>query len=484
MPTEHLRTAGEGDTATSNEAMVSIVERRDLPDPWPLRRVLGPSLVLVAVALGSGEFVLWPFASSRAGLGLLWVAVIGLATQFVVNMEIERYTLATGETVISGFTRIWSHWAWIFVFFIAVSWVWPGWVTGAATVAGFIFGWQPDTVTTVSVLGLVAIGIALSTSPVVYRMVERIQWVLMGWVIAFATAAAILVTDLDTWTTFATNFTLQLHPDLNPPLILGLLVFAGAGGTLNLAFSNWVRDKGMGMGADRRPLESPFIGAPTTLAPTAVRFRETEENLHRWGKWWRVANLEHFVLFFLLGFIVIAILSALSAATVFEMDLGQGLDFIRSEGQALGRIGPWLRNLFWVTGAVILFSTNLGILDHLGRLIADIVKSNWLSGRSAWTESKLYVIVVWVEIVVGSMILLLAFEAPLLLMVIAGSIGGVVMFVYSALLIRLNRRALPQAIRLRGLRLWAMVWAVLLFGGFSFFVIWTGFGPWVTGGGG
>jgi hypothetical protein len=470
--------AGDSDGAHS-------LEREDLPEPLPLRRVLGPSLLLVAVAIGSSEFVLWPFVSSRAGLGLIWIAVIGLTTQFFVNMEIERYTLATGETVIAGFTRIWAHWAWIFVGLIAVSWVWPGWVAGASTVAGFVFGWQPDTLATVSVLGLVAIGIALSISPVVYGVVERIQWVLVGWVIAFGVAAALLVTDLDTWGTIAADFSLQLHPDLSPPLILGLAVFAGAGGTLNLALSNWVRDKGMGMGAHLMPIESPLTGHPSKAAPIGQPFRDTEENLRRWRGWWKVANQEHLLLFFLLGLIIIATLSALSTATVFGLDIGQGLDFIRAEGQALGeRVGPWFRNLFWVSGAVILFSTNLGILDHMGRLIADILKVTWLADRDAWSESRLYVTVVWGEIVTGSVILLFALDAPLVLMVIAAALGGVVMLVYSSLLIRLNRTALPEAIRLKGLRLWAMIWSVIVFGGFSFFVVWTGVVPTVIGGAG
>ena len=462
-----------------------MLQREDLPEPPRLRRVMGPSLVLVAVAMGAGEFVLWPYVSSRSGLGLLGIAVVGLVTQFFVNMEIERYTLATGESVITGFTRIWGHWAWIFVVFIAVSWVWPGWVSGASTVTGFVFGWRPGTVTIVSVLGLVAIGIALSASPVVYRVVERIQWILVAWVVAFAVIAVVLVTDLDTWTTLATDLSLQLHPDLNAPLMLGLLVFAGGGGTLNLALSNWVRDKGMGMGAHLEPIESPLTGHPGTAAPVGRPFRDNEENMRRWRGWWRVANQEHFTLFLMLGLFIIAILSALSAATVFGLDLGQGFDFIRAEGQALGeQVGPWFRNLFWISGAVILFSTNLGILDHLGRLIADILKANWLADRESWTESMLYVIVVWIEILAGSVILLFAIDAPLLLMVISGSIGGLVMLVYSALLIRLNRTALPQMIRLRGLRLLVLVWAVLLFGGFSFFVIWTGVVPTVSGVGG
>jgi hypothetical protein len=474
---------GNGSAPTVSKSPTGAVSQEgDLPEPLPLRRVVGPSLVLVAVGIGGSEFVLWPFVSSRAGLGLLWVALIGLATHFIVNMEIERYTLATGETVITGFTRMWRHWSWLFILFTALIWVWPGWVAGASTVAGFAFGWQSDTVVTVSVLGLVAIGVSLSVPPVVYRAVERIQWVMVAWVMAFGVAAALLATDLGTWASIGTDFSLQLPPDLGPALILGLLVFAGAGGTLNLALSNWIRDKGMGMGSDLEPIESPFTARPTSAVPLGRSFRENDENLRRWRGWWRVANQEHLIFFVLVSGVIIATLSALSAATVFGLDLGEGLDFIRSEGQALGEeVGAWFRNLFLISGAVILFSTNLGIVDHLGRLIADILKVNWLADREFWSESKLYVIVVWVVILVSSVILLSGLDAPLALLVLAGSVGGFVMFVYTALLVRLNRTALPEAIRLRGWRLWGMLWAVTLFGSFSFFVIWTGVLPSLPG---
>jgi hypothetical protein len=35
----------------------------------------------------------------------LWLAVIGFTLQYFLNMEIERYTLATGETAVTVFTR-------------------------------------------------------------------------------------------------------------------------------------------------------------------------------------------------------------------------------------------------------------------------------------------------------------------------------------------------------------------------------------------
>jgi hypothetical protein len=56
---------------------------------------------------------------------------------------------------------------------------------------------------------------------------------------------------------------------------------------------------------------------------------------------------------------------------------------------------------------------------------------------------------------------------PVVLLVISSSLSGVVMFVYSILLIQLNRRALPDAIKLGGFRLGVMFFAVVFYGGFS-----------------
>ena len=78
---------------------------QDLPKPLPLRKVLGPGVVSIGIGLSSGELIIWPYITSQVGLVFLWAAVIGILTQFFLNMEIERYTLATGETAITGFSR-------------------------------------------------------------------------------------------------------------------------------------------------------------------------------------------------------------------------------------------------------------------------------------------------------------------------------------------------------------------------------------------
>jgi vacuolar-type H+-ATPase subunit I/STV1 len=67
----------------------------------------------------------------------------------------------------------------------------------------------------------------------------------------------------------------------------------------------------------------------------------------------------------------------------------------------------------------------------------------------------------------GILILAVGFDQPLVLTVLAASLSGVVMFIYSGLLIALNRRFLSQPIKIRGIRLGALAWCFAFFGVFS-----------------
>lgn len=87
-------------------------ELRAMPaEPKPYWRLIGPGIGAAGVGLASGEFILYPYIASQVGLVFVWAALVSLVTQFFINMEIERYTLATGETVLTGFSRYWLIWA-------------------------------------------------------------------------------------------------------------------------------------------------------------------------------------------------------------------------------------------------------------------------------------------------------------------------------------------------------------------------------------
>jgi hypothetical protein len=437
-----------------------------LPEPLPLRRVLGPGVVGAAIGLASGEFVLWPYIAAHAGLGFLWAAVVGVTLQFFINMEIERYTLATGETALTGFARLWRHWPVVFIVLAVLSNMWPGWATSSATVLTYAIGGGDPVWIAVGMLAL--IGIILTAAPVIYRWVERIEFVKVGAVIVLLGTAAVIAITADGYAGLGDAVTNPTMPtELGFAMLLGALAYAGAGGGQNLVQSNWIRDKGLGMGARMPTLVSPVTGQPAARPSTGYLFPADEANLRRWRGWWRVANVEQLVSFVAITIFTIALTSLLAYSTVYGRDVPDDVSFLKLEGEALGARVGWFGTFFWVIGAYSLFAAALGILDYMGRLISDAVKVTYLTGSRRWSESKLYVTVVWAHIVVGAVILLGGFDQPLVLLVISASVAGVMMFIYSGLLVVLNRRALPRPISPRGWRLAVMGLVFVFFGFFS-----------------
>jgi len=455
-----------------------------MPEPLPLRKILGPGVIITATSLGSGEYVLWPFIASQVGLVVMWAAVVGVLTQFFINMEVERYTIATGETAITGFTRLWRPWWALFVLMAIIPNIWPGFVTSSATALSFAIG--GGNVTVLSIIGLISVGIALTVSPVVYQFVEKFQMVAVAIMVVFFVFAVFVGTRLQDWGDFAAGFAnFGQLPGLGLPVseavtfavILGALAFAGGGGCNNLTMSNWIRDKGFGMGSYIPRIVSPVTGEEESAPSTGYFFPQDEENIRRFWGWWRVANREQFFTFFVIGTTGIIVLSVLSYATVYGQDLGNDLSFIQAEGEALQQIvAPWFGIFFWIAGFVILFSTTVGNFDYVSRITADQMKVNALRDSTFWSESKIYAATVWLLVASSIVIILTVSSQPLPLLVISSVLSAMVMFIYSALFIKLNRGVLPEAIKMRGVRFVAMIWSTLLFGFLSFVVIYDQFG--------
>jgi hypothetical protein len=422
-------------------------------------------VIAAGIGLASGEFILWPYITSQVGLVFLWAAVVGVVTQFFINMEIERYTLATGETALTGFSRYWRHWGLFFAFLTFLANAWPGWITSSATLVTFIFG--GGNVKLLAVLGLAAIAIALTMAPVVYTMVERIEFFKVGIILFFIVVAIATAITADAWAALpdaVTNFG-RIPAGLPLALVLPALAFAGAGGGQNLVQSNWMRDKGYGMGVHVPHLASPVTGEPEAAPGTGYTFREDEGNLARWKGWWNVANKEQLVSFVAITIVTIALMSLLAYSTVFGAEAENNISFLEAEGNALmERVGDWFGYLFWIIGATSLFAAALGIVDYTCRLVADVLKVSYLRDNETWSESRIYFILVWLLCLWSVIILLTIQSQPLILLIISASIGGFMMFVYSGLLILINKRSLPPSVRIGGFRTATMIWSVLLFG--------------------
>ncbi len=455
-------------TPTVPARVLPPVAIRDLPDPprspW---RIIGPGLVGAGVGLASGEFILWPYIASQVGLVFIWGALIGIITQWFLNMEIERYTLATGETALTGFSRMWKHWGLVFVLMTLGSNLWPGWVTTSATMVTYLTGTGEDSVRWIAIGMLVVIALGLTLAPVIYNALERVIFVKIGLVIILVVVAIIFAITAESWVQLGRGLSVGAQfpvPPLDFALLMGAIAYAGAGGGQNLCQSNWIRDKGFGMGLYVPRLVSPVTGHEEAAPTTGFQFAPTKENLERWRAWWRFANIEQASTFALVSFVTIALMSMLAYSTVFgQPGLANSIGFLKVEGEALDAAvgGGWFGAFFWFIGSFALFAAALGIVDYTSRLAADVLKTSYLPQAK---ESTIYFALVWGLTLIGCVILLAGFDQPIVLLVISACVGGTMMAIYSLLLIVLNRRVLPEPIRIGPGRLAALAWAVLLFG--------------------
>jgi hypothetical protein len=444
-------------------------EIRALPEPpaatW---RIIGPGIIAAGVGLASGEFILFPYIASQVGLVFVWAALVGLVTQFFLNMEIERYTLATGETALTGFSRFWRHWGLVFAILTALANLWPGWATSSATLVTYLWG---GNVKWITIGMLVAIGLILTLAPVVYVVLERAEMLKVAAVLLLLAIGAFVAISAQAWSDVPTIVTDATVPtELGVALLLGALAFAGAGGGQNLVQSNWIRDKGFGMGKYVPRITSPVTGKPEAAPSTGFIFEPTEEHLGRWRAWWRFANREQLYTFVLITFLTILFTSLLAYSTVYGRDdLANGIGFLEVEGNQLSSLaGGWFGTFFWIIGAFSLFAAALGIVDYSARLVADVIKTSYAERHK---ESTLYFAVVWALVLIGCVITLAGFAQPLVLLVISACVGGLMMFIYSILLLVLNRKVLPEQIRIRGARIAVLGWSVALFGVLSVLTI-------------
>jgi hypothetical protein len=340
--------------------------------------------------------------------------------------------------------------------------LWPGWATSSATMITYLVGGEPRWI---AIGILVVIGLILTLAPVVYVALERLQMVKVAAVGLLIVVAALFVITAEAWGSLPQIVTRASIPaqELGFAVLLGALAFAGAGGGQNLCQSNWIRDKGFGMGSYVPHIKSPITGEPEAAPSTGYVFEPTAENLGRWQRWWRFANVEQLSTFVLITFVTITFTSLLAYATVYgEEGLENSIDFVRREGEVLTeRVGGWFGAFFWFIGAFSLFAAATGIVDYTSRLAADVLRTSYFRDAN---ESRLYFGLVWGLVVIGIVVLLAGFTQPLVLLVLSACVGGLMMFMYSLLLVLLNRRVLAPEIRPAAFRVAALIWAFLLFG--------------------
>jgi hypothetical protein len=127
-------------------------DKGELPDApaWSWRRwhlLLGPGLLSAGAAIGGGEWLMGPVNTGRFGGSVLWVTTLSLLAQVGSNIEISRYTLYTGEPIMTGKFRTFLtplFWLGLYLVLDLNSLIPYQTISTATPVLGLVRGGLPD----------------------------------------------------------------------------------------------------------------------------------------------------------------------------------------------------------------------------------------------------------------------------------------------------------------------------------------------------
>jgi len=87
-------------------------------------RFLGPSLILTAGIVGSGELIMTTTLGAKAGFTALWVILLSCLFKVTVQLEFGKHAISSGETSLQAFNELkgprikgvsWSIWVWLLI---------------------------------------------------------------------------------------------------------------------------------------------------------------------------------------------------------------------------------------------------------------------------------------------------------------------------------------------------------------------------------
>jgi hypothetical protein len=293
---------------------------------------------------------------------------------------------------------------------------------------------------------------------------------MLGVVFLFLLVVNVAFVPLSHWgQTFVGFFSFTGLPQpIDWGLIGALAATAGSGGLGNLTVTNWVRDKGFGMGAKVGAIPSAVGGIEIKLSHVGAVFPATPQNLARWREWMRYVHTDQILVWGLFCFLGMFLNVNLATAIIPHGTDLQGLAAGAYQAEYLSKIwgGFWFLTLF--NGFWILFKTQLGNTDILVRTITDAL---WMSSSRArvWDIRAIYygiliVFSVWGVFVVRS-------ASPFQLFKILANMAGVVLLIAGVQIFLVNRRFLPAAVRPPLWREAGLLLCSAFYAFFTFFVV-------------
>ncbi|MCA9215426.1 MAG: Nramp family divalent metal transporter [Planctomycetales bacterium] len=510
----------------------------ELPEPKSLglrnlAGFIGPGIVMCGIQIGGGEWLFGPAITAKYGGGLMWIATVAILCQVFYNVECGRYALYTGEPVFTGFMRtkpgpgFWMSIAML----LSIGALIPGLSTNAAVVLTSMYldrpptledAWMVNTIAYVC-LGVVVLPVLIGGK--VYNMLQIIMTAKVVIVLSFCLFIGLFFVSAQGWFDVFSGF-LQFG---NVPVsdgqggekvvnaffhfakhgewpviamaniaVLGAFAgYAGGGGLSNSAYSNFVRDKGWGMGSQVGAIASAVGGRNVSLSHIGKVFVIDDENLRKWKGWWKYIVTDQFFIWMPGCFMGMALPALLSiefaeSSTMFGADLPYSQPLISADGlrHASGVSEPARQMLWMVTlfvGLMVFLPSQMAIVDDFARRWTDIIWSANQRVRDRMKPnhaSRIYYLLLGCYVLwsfIAATIFLMFGDAPTLMVTVIANLNNVTLGVTAFHILWLNRNYLPEPLRPHWFNQVGIACCGLFYFGMAVLVFWIKILPLIVG---
>lgn len=391
-------------------------------------RFLGPGFILSASIVGSGELIATTTLGARAGFIAFWVIIISCLVKVVVQLEVGKHTILTGETSMKIFNQLrgprignghWTVWA-LFVFLLLKVVQLGGMLGSGAIVLSMLFPGVP--IAAWAVLCAFAAGLLIYRG--YYRLVERASLIMIA---AFTLLTLISVFSLSftpyriSWDEIASGLTFSLPPEL-VMVAIGAFGITGVASDEIIAYNYWCIEKGYAA------YTGPRDGSPQWL--------------NRAKGWIRVMYLDA-VAAMVVYTVVTAAFYLLGAAILHDRSaVPEGNQLIATVALIYTEsLGEDVRNAYLIGAFFVLFSSLFASLAAWTRMYSDIFgQLGWIDFSNPKSRKRVVGVLAWLFPAAWTLTYLYI-ELPVTMILFGGAVGSVMLFlvVYAALHIRYVR---------------------------------------------
>jgi hypothetical protein len=464
------------DLPTPEEAFkVKVIGKREI-----IFLVLGPSMIALGVSIGSGEWLLGPFTAGKYGfIGIGWVIMVSAILQTFYNVELARFTMATGEVPVVAFNRVppgikfWMPFTLIIIF---MANIWGGWASAAGQCLFTLFTGRAHAASEIEYVRLLGI-LLLALSFCLFLFGKKIARTIeiFNTTIVIVTLVSLfiitaIIVPFSYWSSaFASLVTIQPPPKGTDATHLGALAgYTAFASGINFMMINYYREKGYGMGTKVGYISGMIHGKQKKLLASGVTFRDTERNRIQWKRWFRFLLVDQWVVFFIgaiFGMMLPSILVGYLAGQPGAGELGEGNMPIYAATELGNLYGPLIFVFILLIGAIVLIATQTTILEMMIRNTTDSFYSvsPWFRKLINDDPRRFYYPFAVFLIIIISIIIHLA--VPTRLILISANMANFAAMIYPLVMIYLNRQ-LPKPARIKWWGYIVLVFNVVFFGFF------------------